>query len=268
MNNNNKCLISIITINFNDLNGLRRTLESVKEQTFNDYEHIIIDGGSTDGSADVIKEFLNDEKYSKHVSYWCSEKDNGIYNAMNKGIEHAKGKYIYMLNSGDLVEQYALEYASKYLYENTNKILYGAVDGFDGNTYKGTFSHSADELNQVMIPHQATFVPLDIHKKYGLYNEIFKIVADRELMVRFKKAGVEFIHIPVIVCKYNFDGISSRNSKLIKIENQKITNSHYSKKKIIFLKIRHCIKISLDFILPGFLSILISKIANSIKKKV
>lgn len=264
----NEILISIITINFNNANGLYKTLESVRTQSFQNYEQIIIDGGSTDGSVEVIKEFINDKDYSKHITYWCSEKDKGIYNAMNKGIEHANGKYVYMLNSGDIVEQYALEYASKYLYENINKILYGAVDGFDENTYKGTFSHSADELNQVMIPHQATFVPLDIHKKYGLYNESFKIVADRELMVRFKKIGVEFIHIPVIVCKYNFDGISSRNSKLIKLENQKITNSDYSKKKIIFLKIRHCIKISLNFILPGFLSILISKIANSIKKKV
>ena len=87
--------ISIITINYNDAKGLKRTIESVKSQIYKDFEHIIIDGDSCDGSKDIINE--NAELFS----YWCSESDRGRYNAMNKGIAHASGDYLLFLNSGD-----------------------------------------------------------------------------------------------------------------------------------------------------------------------
>ncbi len=88
-------LLSIITINYNDKFGLERTIKSVQEQTFTNFEHIIIDGGSTDGSKEVI------EANKNSFSYWVSEPDKGIYNAMNKGIKEAKGEYLFFLNSGD-----------------------------------------------------------------------------------------------------------------------------------------------------------------------
>ena len=87
---------SIITINYNNAEGLRRTIKSVVSQTFVDYEYVIIDGGSTDGSVDVIKEYEN------KISYWVSEKDGGIYNAMNKGVKVAHGEYLIFMNSGDI----------------------------------------------------------------------------------------------------------------------------------------------------------------------
>ena len=86
---------SIITINYNNCEGLRRTIESVVNQTCHDFEYIIIDGGSTDGSVDVIKQ------YADQIDYWVSEPDKGIYNAMNKGVAVAKGEYCLFLNSGD-----------------------------------------------------------------------------------------------------------------------------------------------------------------------
>ena len=87
--------ITVITINYNNRDGLRKTIDSVVNQTHNDYEYIIIDGGSTDGSLDVIK------LYSNRIDYWKSEPDRGIYNAMNKGIDVARGEYCIFLNSGD-----------------------------------------------------------------------------------------------------------------------------------------------------------------------
>ena len=87
--------LSIITINYNNREGLRKTIESVVNQTYRNFEYIIIDGGSTDGSVEVVKE------YADRISYWVSEPDNGIYNAMNKGVLAANGKYIQFLNSGD-----------------------------------------------------------------------------------------------------------------------------------------------------------------------
>ena len=86
---------SIITVNFNNKEGLRRTIESVIGQTYHDFEFIVIDGGSTDGSADVLREF------DKDITYWVSEKDSGIYNGMNKGIAKATGDYLNFMNSGD-----------------------------------------------------------------------------------------------------------------------------------------------------------------------
>src|SRR5574344_2795323 len=86
---------SIITINRNNKNGLEKTTKSIISQLFTDYEFIVIDGGSTDGSADVIR------KYATHITYWISEPDKGIYNAMNKGITHAYGDYLNFMNSGD-----------------------------------------------------------------------------------------------------------------------------------------------------------------------
>ena len=98
---NGSPLFSIITINYNNKDGLKKTVDSVASQTFRSFEHIIIDGGSTDGSVDVIKEALQNKDYAAQVSHWQSEKDGGIYPAMNKGVEYANGKYCLMLNSGD-----------------------------------------------------------------------------------------------------------------------------------------------------------------------
>ena len=87
--------LSIITVNYNNRDGLQKTIDSVICQTFKDYEWIIIDGGSTDGSRELI------EQYQDHFAYWCSEPDKGVYNAMNKGIAKAKGEYVNFMNSGD-----------------------------------------------------------------------------------------------------------------------------------------------------------------------
>ena len=114
--------LSIITINYNNADGLKKTLQSVASQTCQDYEHIIIDGGSTDGSVDVIKEFLKNDAYALHVAYWHSKKDKGIYDAMNTGIPHANGKYCLFLNSGDyLADNDVLQRLVEY---NFLKILY------------------------------------------------------------------------------------------------------------------------------------------------
>ena len=87
--------LSIITVNFNDSEGLERTIRSVISQTFRDFEFIVIDGGSTDGSVNVIK------KYENHINYWVSEHDGGIYAGMNKGLRQAKGEFVNFMNGGD-----------------------------------------------------------------------------------------------------------------------------------------------------------------------
>ena len=118
--------LSIITVNYNNKDGLQKTIDSVISQTFKDFEWIVIDGGSTDGSRELI------EKNKNYFSFWCSEHDKGVYNAMNKGIVHAKGEYLNFMNSGDcFVSNKVLEkiFSNDY----TNDILYGNVVTFKNN---------------------------------------------------------------------------------------------------------------------------------------
>ena len=109
---------SIITINYNHIEGLKRTIDSVISQTSSNYEYIIIDGGSTDGSVNIIKE------YKEHLVYWISEKDNGVYHAMNKGVAQAQGDYCIFMNSGDCF--YSPDVLSS-LYEYQEDIICGKV---------------------------------------------------------------------------------------------------------------------------------------------
>ena len=158
--------LSIITINYNNAAGLRKTLESVRTQSFTDYEHIIVDGGSTDGSVEVIHEFLQDAEYAKHVSWWCSEKDKGIYNAMNKGIQHAKGEYVATLNSGDSYVADALCGLQEVAIRNAGAVLYGAISKYRHGRFDSVACTSANNLEHEMIAHPATFVPCGLYKKY------------------------------------------------------------------------------------------------------
>lgn len=166
---------SIITINFNNRVGLKKTIESVVNQTFQDFEYIIIDGGSTDGSVDIIKE------YSSRISYWVSEPDKGIYNAMNKGIAQAHGDYINFMNSGD--------------YYYNNRVLSDVVsihtdaDFFVGRVYNvnsdGAILSSSivsDNLSMKWfyintIPHQSTFIKRELFNR-SKYDENLKVVSD------------------------------------------------------------------------------------------
>jgi glycosyltransferase involved in cell wall biosynthesis len=170
--------LSIITINLNSAIGLRKTIESVISQTFSDYEFIIIDGASTDGSVEVIKEF------AAEFAYWISEPDKGIYNAMNKGILHANGVYCLFLNSGDyLVNTQVLQEIFKH--EFCEDIIYGNV--IDGNTLQTISYPEKYTLYSFLIttiPHNASLIKRNLFYKYGLYNELYKIASDWEFWIK------------------------------------------------------------------------------------
>lgn len=199
--------LSIITINYNHIKGLRQTIESVVSQCCQDFEYIIIDGGSTDGSRELI------EQYQEHLSYWCSEPDKGVYNAMNKGIVQAHGDYLLFLNSGDylcdkdaLSKVFSQEHKSDllvgYIYRHREKGLY--IDkGFD--TSDITIRH----LLRNSLPHQATFIRRELFDKYGLYDETLKVVADWKFFAQciiLHNVSIENLLIPITV--YEEGGIS------------------------------------------------------------
>lgn len=221
--------LSIITINFNNAIGLQRTIESVMSQTFNDFEYILIDGGSSDESIDVI------EKYSDKIAYWVSESDNGIYDAMNKGIAVAKGKYCLFLNSGDYL--YAKEVLQNVFKNNlTEDIIYGDLALEKNKTFLRTKIHP-DKLSDYyllveVIGHQAQFIKRILFERFGNYNTQYSIIADYELFIRlFYKHKIITRHLPIIIAVYDLSGLSAENTqvKQINIERHTIQSIYFPK---------------------------------------
>lgn len=199
--------ISVITINYNDKTGLQKTIESVLRQSRELFEYIVIDGASNDGSADVLKE------YSDRLDYWVSEKDTGIYNAMNKGIAKATGDYCIFMNSGDV-------FYNENVIENVLPYLDGtAIINGDTAYPSGRYDVSPDDVSlsffmSSTIIHQSTFIRTDLLKNNN-YDEKYRIVSDwkfwiEELIVK----GVTYksIHLPISV--FDENGIGSTNLEL------------------------------------------------------
>lgn len=167
--------LSIITVNLNNRDGLQKTIDSVVSQTFRDFEWIVIDGGSTDGSKELI------EQYSDHFVYWISEPDNGIYNAMNKGIQVAKGEYLQFLNSGDWI--WGKNTLDIVFSEKRNEdILYG--DCIEADSSRSVFPEKFDTifLYRGNINHQSSFIKANLFQNH-LYSEKYKVASDWEFLL-------------------------------------------------------------------------------------
>lgn len=211
-------MISIITINLNNKDGLKETIDSVINQTYSDIEYIIIDGGSTDGSVEVIKE------YEDKIYYWVSEVDKGIYNAMNKGIRASRGDYLLFLNSGDhLIENKVLENVFPYL--DGTDFIYGNEwkinDRNKGNRpYEALYPNKLDEsfFRRTSLPHQSTFIKKDLLEEG--YSEDYKIISDWLLFRESWKKGKTYKHMPFIVSVYDCSGFSYQNIGLMNDEKK------------------------------------------------
>lgn len=211
--------LSIITINYNHADGLLQTIESVIFQSYQYFEWIIIDGGSTDGSRELIVQ------YQEHLSYWCSEPDKGVYNAMNKGIAQAHGEYLLFLNSGDyLCDKNVLQ-------EVVNKELDADIlVGYIYREKKGKMlldkghnieTLSATDLLTNSLPHQATFIRKDLFDRFGMYDESYRIVSDWKFFMQtivYGNVSVKSLEMPITV--YECDGISDTNPQKI-VEERK-----------------------------------------------
>lgn len=201
--------LSIITINYNDAKGLQKTIESVKRQTYKDFEYIVVDGDSSDGSIDIIK------KYDKYINKWVSEPDTGIYNAMNKGARMATCNYLLFLNSGDfLYSDSILEDLFKFKFcediVSCNLLLYNDKNQFiqcpPPNITLYTFTGGS-------LPHPSTLIKKSIFNKCSGYNENFKIISDwcffiEALIVH----NCSYKIIPITLSVFNCFGISSRKA--------------------------------------------------------
>lgn len=208
--------LSIITINRNNAEGLKKTLESVASQTCRDFEHIIIDGASTDDSVEIIKDYVA-SLAGKNVSYWVSEPDSGIYDAMNKGIEKANGEWINFMNSGDtFFNSEVLKKVSEYP-KNGIDVLFGDSIEIDGNQKIECICSpdSNDLLKHPTYRHGASFVRTEIHKEYpfDLSKRQLGFALDYNFIYQLKINNYKFKKIPTFIMIYEKDGVSSNNLK-------------------------------------------------------
>lgn len=228
--------LSIITINYNNAEGLRKTLASVAFQTYPNIEHVIVDAASTDRSVEVIKEYAD---VSKHTVIWSSKKDKGIYDGMNRGIKKATGDYIQILNSGDILAAPDVTERMMNILNSLNvnslndkievPILYGNMIRNFGNgktnrdTCLGDRAKSREERAQEVewtmddfikgtVNHDPTYIHRSLYEKYGLYDENLKICSDWKWFVNAVVFGGEKLYyVPIDVTIFDTTGISETN---------------------------------------------------------
>lgn len=199
MNLQNSPLITIVTVSYNEVSTIEQTILSVINQTYSNIEYIIIDGGSVDGTVDIIK------KYVSKITSWVSEPDKGIYDAMNKGILKAKGKWINFMNSGDCF--YSNDVVSQLFldkkYDDCCSVIYGdRISVYE----KAKYLHKPSPLNdfpkRFPIFHQSTFISTPVMREI-MYDTNLKICADYNFFYQKWKQGDNFTYVekPISVCE-------------------------------------------------------------------
>lgn len=211
-------LISIITINYNDQEGLKKTMTSVFDQTFKSIEYIIIDGGSTDGSKEYI------EAHQDSLAYWVSELDTGIYNAMNKGIDKATGEYLLFLNAGDwLYTKDALaNFVNKMILNPNMDIYYGNINIVDKTEWIKEYPKdlSFSYFVKHALPHPASLIRKNCFEN-NYYDESLKIISDwKFFVIGICKYNFTYENVEVVLSSFVLDGISSTNPELVQKERE------------------------------------------------
>jgi glycosyltransferase involved in cell wall biosynthesis len=205
----NKPLVSIITVTFNASKFLEETMLSVFSQTYSKIEYIVVDGGSTDGTVELIK------NYELRIKKYISEPDGGIYDAMNKGIRLCHGELIGMINASDYYESDAVKNVVDAYYQDPEAgIFHGNVNmlNSDGSFFKmkKTDTDISQLYRGMSLFHPSFFVKRSIYEQYGSYDTSFSIAADFDFALRCQLAGVKFYHIDRIICSFRKGGISAQ----------------------------------------------------------
>lgn len=256
--------ITVVTVCYNAADRIEQTIISVLNQTYDNIEYIIIDGGSTDGTVDTIR------RYSNRITYWVSEKDGGIYDAMNKGISIATGQYINFMNAGDTF------YSSE-----TLKILAGRIDnnaiiiyGDCNVKFRGSVVHKKplkiDYLNtKLPFCHQSMLVDVSFHKKH-LYSTKLKIASDYKFVYdAYYKNNVKLQYIPITVSTFDStDGVSSHNfitSMNEKFEIWGIENNFIYKFPWYFATLRMYLSLYVRRYIPTRATVFIRKFTDSLR---
>ena len=283
--------LSIITINYNNAEGLAKTLKSVLNQTCTDFEHVIIDGASTDNAVEIIKQYEKEAAARGIKVVWVSEKDKGIYNAMNKGIKMANGEYIQILNSGDclVADTVVTEMYSALKEKGYPEILYGnMLKTVDWKTYQRDNCGANSEYtpNSFLyfyngtLNHDCAYIKRSLFDQFGYYNENMKICSDWEWYVRAIVLGnVQPVYVNIDVTIFDMNGVSEsagKNKHIIKQERSeylasafpKAVINDYNKYAFVLLQYQRLKKFHLWGLVYFIERVLfkIEKLSNNIKK--
>ena len=190
---------------------LEQAIKSIVNQSYKNIEYIIIDGGSTDGTLDIIKQYKN------HIAYWVSEPDNGIYDAMNKGIKKASGEFIGMLNADDWYEPEIIEKVANKIDslegDVEDRVIYCDYYNYDEELSAGFKTKQTSEMKYwkgMTVSHQAMFIHRTIYEKLGLYSLDYCFASDYEFFLRMIKAGIRFEKLDFQGINFRMGGASTR----------------------------------------------------------
>lgn len=206
--------ISVITITFNSAKTLQRALDSVQKQTYPDIEHVIVDGASTDGTREMIEAYA-----AQHPNVrWISEPDEGIYNAINKGIAMATGDVIGFLHSDDVFySPDSIGQIAAVMEEEKVEVAYGDLQYCKGNRVVRLWKSNAYSRCSLkygwMPPHPTVYVRREVYEQVGPYDDWFRISADYDMMLRIFMAGYMSRYIPEVLVCMEVGGASNKNTK-------------------------------------------------------
>ena len=197
-------VISIITVVYNSVKTIEQTILSVIGQSYPNKEYIIIDGGSTDGTVEIIK------KYESNLAYWVSEPDKGIFDAMNKGISMAKGELIGIINADDWYEENIFAtIAERFRETGSDHVIHGLIRNFLDEEFYSMVGNSIRRLRYDMIQHPTCFIPQKLYCILGNYDIALRHSADYDLILRFVQKGVKFSFVEKPIANFRLGGNSS-----------------------------------------------------------
>lgn len=206
--------ISVITVCYNEAANIKATLDSIVNQTFRDFELIVVDGGSTDGTKEIIQQYAN------RITWWCSEADRGIYNAMNKGVTHASGEYVIFMNGGDRFHN--IKVMENVFSENvTADIIEGHTIGSNGERIDLEYDDLGKKLLADGICHQSTFIRRQLLINHP-YSEQYKLAADWRFWIQTLLCeGRTHQYVDIIVAIFDLNGLTFSNLDRI-MEERKV----------------------------------------------
>ena len=238
-NDTSRPLVTVITVVFNGADHLEETILSILNQTYDNIEYVLIDGGSTDGTLEIIK------KYDTAIDYWISEKDGGIYDAMNKGIKLATGEWINFMNSGDILYTNEVLEKIQTKLNNFSNLVYGNAEMFSEQHHVTVPNNSSSiTINSFMmnmpICHQAMFFRKKAFQQIGLFRTNYKICADHDWTVKYLYMGNQLEYISINIASCRMDGVSGTSVYQRNRERMEISLTYFPTSlwlKIYFLAI-------------------------------
>ena len=217
--------VSIITVSYNSVDTIEKTIQSVLKQSYQYIEYIIIDGLSTDGTQQIV------EKYIDRIAYYVSEKDDGLYDAMNKGIQMATGEIIGIINSDDWYAENTIEDVVDYFLQTEAELVYGKIiNVLQGKEIQENWQIPLDHMwYEMAISHPSVFVKKKIYEQLGVFNTAYKLAADYELLLRLYSKKVKFCYLDKVIAYYRSGGVSETRRKESVDEVYKIAISYAEK---------------------------------------